>query len=188
MGAYLAALVGAELGNLLAGKTKVDIVLLPLVTIVSGGLVAQFCGPGIQQVMLGLGNFINLATELHPIPLGIIVSLVMGMVLTLPISSAAIAISLNLSGIAAGAATVGCCANMIGFAVASYKENGWGGLDVYKRQGVSCRVFVCIIKGAFLAPRLCQFGKLTFQCSVTCVNGCRCFLFVECDNCFLLNA
>ena len=128
VGAYLAALVGAELGNLLAGKTKIDIVLLPLVTIVSGGLVAQLCGPAIQKVMLGLGNFINLATELHPIPMGIIVSVVMGMVLTLPISSAAIAISLNLSGIAAGAATVGCCANMIGFAIASYKENGWGGL------------------------------------------------------------
>jgi uncharacterized membrane protein len=75
-----------------------------------------------------IGNFINMATELHPIPMGIIVSVTMGIILTLPISSAALAISLNLSGLAAGASVVGCCANMVGFAVASYKENGLGGL------------------------------------------------------------
>lgn len=128
VGAYVASLLGAEVGTLIAGKTKVDIILLPFVTIVVGGLVGRFIGPGINRLMVDLGAFINAATELHPIPMGIIVSVVMGMVLTAPISSAAIAISLGLSGIAAGAATVGCCANMVGFAVISFRENGWGGL------------------------------------------------------------
>jgi hypothetical protein len=128
VGAYVASLVGAEIGRLCAGKTKVDIVLLPLVTIVTGGLAGRFVGPGISAVMTALGTFVNAATVLHPIPMGIIVSVVMGMVLTAPISSAALAISLGLTGIAAGASTVGCCANMIGFAVISFKENGWGGL------------------------------------------------------------
>ena len=116
VGAFLASLAGAEIAGLLVGKTKVDIVVLPFVTIVVGGLVATWIGPG------------NLATELQPIPMGILVSVVMGMALTAPISSAAIAISLDLSGLAAGAATVGCCVNMLGFAVASYRENGVGGL------------------------------------------------------------
>lgn len=128
VGAFLASLAGAELAGLLAGKTKVDIVVLPFVAIVAGGLVATWIGPGINAMMTGIGSFINLATELQPIPMGILVSVVMGMALTAPISSAAIAISLDLSGLAAGAATVGCCVNMLGFAVASYRENGVGGL------------------------------------------------------------
>ena len=128
VGAYVSSLVGAEIAGLLAGKTKVDIVALPFVTIVIGGLVANWIGPGINAFMTALGSFINMATELQPIPMGILVSVVMGMALTAPISSAAIAISLNLSGLAAGAATVGCCVNMLGFAVASYKENGVAGL------------------------------------------------------------
>ena len=116
VGAFLASLAGAELAGLLAGKTKVDIVVLPFVAIVAGGLVATWIGPGINAMMTGIGSFINLATELQPIPMGILVSVVMGMALTAPISSAAIAISLDLSGLAAGAATVGCCVNMLGFA------------------------------------------------------------------------
>lgn len=128
VGAFLASLAGAEIAGLLVGKTKVDIVVLPFVTIVVGGLVATWIGPGINAMMTGIGKFINLATELQPIPMGILVSMVMGMALTAPISSAAIAISLDLSGLAAGAATVGCCVNMLGFAVASYRENGVGGL------------------------------------------------------------
>lgn len=128
VGAYVSSLAGAEIAGLLAGKTKVDIVALPFVTIVIGGLVANWIGPGINAFMTALGSFINMATELQPIPMGILVSVVMGMALTAPISSAAIAISLNLSGLAAGAATVGCCVNMLGFAVASYKENGVAGL------------------------------------------------------------
>lgn len=128
VGAYLAAVVGAEIGGLIAGRTPVDIVLVPIVTITIGGLVGTFVGPSIQAVMTGLGAFINSATELHPIPMGIIISTVMGLALTAPISSAAISISLGLSGIAAGAACVGCATQMVGFAVASYRENKLGGL------------------------------------------------------------
>ncbi len=128
VGAYLSAVVGAEIGNLVAGKTPVDIVLVPIVTISVGGLVGRFVGPGISAVMTGLGSFINTATNMHPIPMGIIVSTVMGLALTAPISSAAISISLGLEGIAAGAACVGCATQMVGFAVASYRENKFGGL------------------------------------------------------------
>lgn len=128
IGSFLAAIIAAEIANLLAGKTKVDIVALPLVTIVIGGLIAKFVGPYVNAMMTSLGDFINVATEMQPIPMGIIVSVVMGMALTAPISSAAIAISMGLDGLAAGAATVGCCANMIGFAVISFRENGIGGL------------------------------------------------------------
>ena len=128
VGSYVAAVVGAELGNLVAGKTRVDIVLVPIVTIVAGCLAGKFVGPGVSALMKGLGAFINEATQLQPVPMGIIVSVVMGMVLTAPISSAALAISLDLSGLAAGAAAVGCCCQMVGFAVASYRENKVGGL------------------------------------------------------------
>ncbi|MBQ4638809.1 MAG: PTS sugar transporter subunit IIC [Clostridia bacterium] len=128
VGAYVASVVGAELGNLVAGKTPVDIVLVPIVTIITGGLAGTFVGPGVSAMMSGLGAFINTATEMNPVPMGIIVSTVVGMVLTLPISSAALCISLGLEGIAAGAAAVGCSAQMIGFAVMSYRENKFGGL------------------------------------------------------------
>ena len=128
VGAFIAALIAAEVGKFISGKTKVDIVLVPFATIIAGGLAGYFISPVMSQVMNGLGQIINKATELKPIPMGIAVSVLMGMILTLPISSAAIAISLNLSGLAAGAATVGCCANMIGFAIASYRENKFGGL------------------------------------------------------------
>ena len=127
VGAFIASLAAAEFSKLIQGKTKVDIVLVPITTIIVGGLVGNYISPYISSFMDYIGGFINMATELHPIPMGIIVSVTMGIVLTLPISSAALAMSLKLSGIAAGASTVGCCANMIGFAVASYKENGIGG-------------------------------------------------------------
>ncbi len=128
VGAFIAALVGAEFSKLISGKTKVDIVLVPLATIIIGGFVGRYVAPYMAMIMNFVGGIINTATEMHPIPMGIIVSVVMGIVLTLPISSAALAISLGLSGLAAGASTVGCAANMIGFAVASYRENGFGGL------------------------------------------------------------
>lgn len=128
VGAFLAAVVGAEIGGLVAGKTPVDIVLVPIVTIVSGGLAGTLAGPPVSALMTGLGSLINRATALAPVPMGIVVSTVMGLALTAPISSAAIAISLGLDGLAAGAAAVGCSAQMIGFAVASYRENKLGGL------------------------------------------------------------
>lgn len=127
VGAFVAALLGAEFSKLISGKTKVDIVLVPAGTIIIGGLSGVFVGPVMASVMKGLGELINRATELQPIPMGIIVAVVMGMILTLPISSAALAISLGLSGLAAGASVVGCATQMVGFAVASYRENGIGG-------------------------------------------------------------
>lgn len=128
MGAFIASLVGIEIGKLITGKTKVDIILVPLATILIGGAIGLLVGPAISNFMVALGNMINWAVEKQPFIMGILVSVIMGMILTLPISSAAISIILNLNGLAAGAATVGCCANMIGFAIASYKENKVGGL------------------------------------------------------------
>lgn len=128
LGAFLAAYVGIELGQLVTGKTKVDILVTPLVTIGVGSLVGLILGPPITGFMTWLGSLINWGTEQQPFIMGIVVSVLMGMILTLPISSAALGIILNLSGLAAGAATVGCCCNMVGFAVASYRENKVGGL------------------------------------------------------------
>ena len=128
LGAFIAALAGIELGHLVSGKTKVDILVTPLVTILCGSAVGLILGPPISAFMTGLGSIINWGTEQQPFLMGIIVSVLMGMILTLPISSAALGIILNLSGLAAGAAVIGCCCNMVGFAVASYRENGVGGL------------------------------------------------------------
>ena len=105
-----------------------DIILVPIFTIMIGGAVGLLVGPPISNFMLALGELINWAVDKQPVIMGILVSVLMGMILTLPISSAALAIILNLSGLAGGAATVGCCANMVGFAVASFKENGISGL------------------------------------------------------------
>ncbi|PKL13062.1 MAG: PTS sugar transporter subunit IIC [Spirochaetae bacterium HGW-Spirochaetae-8] len=128
VGALLAGLAGAEASKLVAGKTKVDIILVPLTAILVGGLVGVSLAPVVAVMMKAIGAFINSLTTLYPLPMGILVSVVVGMVLTLPISSAAICISLGISGLAAGAATVGCCAQMVGFAVSSYRENKLGGL------------------------------------------------------------
>ncbi len=128
VGAYIAAVAGSEVGSLVAGRTGVDIILTPMVTIVSGGLVGQLAGGYVNQFMSFLGGVVNSATELSPLPMGVIVSVVVGMALTAPISSAALCIMLDLSGLAAGAATVGCCAQMVGFAVMGFRANGWGGL------------------------------------------------------------
>jgi uncharacterized membrane protein len=127
-GAFVAAVVGAEFGKMVSKETKIDILVTPATTIVTGVLAGTLVGPVIASMMTGLGKWIMWATELHPIPMGILVSVLMGIILTLPISSAALAIMLELGGLAAGAATVGCSAQMVGFAVASYRENGWGGL------------------------------------------------------------
>lgn len=128
LGAFIAALVGIELGRLVSGRTKVDILVTPLTVILSGSAVGLILGPPISSLMTALGELINWGTIQQPFLMGIIVSVLMGMILTLPISSAALGVILNLSGLAAGAATIGCCCNMVGFAVASYRENKVGGL------------------------------------------------------------
>lgn len=128
LGAFIAAYVGIKVGHLVAGKTKLDILITPLLVIMTGGAAGIIVGTPISRFMNMLGELINWATSTQPFLMGILISVLMGMLLTLPISSAAIGVILNLSGIAAGAATVGCCCNMIGFAVASYRDNGVGGL------------------------------------------------------------
>ena len=128
VGAYIAAVISTELGKIVFKETKIDILVTPSVVIISGVLLAMFVGPGINAFMEAFGRFIENATELRPFLMGIIVSVSVGMALTLPISSAALCIAIGLSGIAAGAATAGCCAQMVGFAVMSFKENRWGGL------------------------------------------------------------
>ena len=127
-GAFVSSVIGAEFGKMISKETKVDIIVTPLFTIVIGVVIAKLIGSYVNYLMIFIGNVIMYATDLLPIPMGIIVSVVMGMVLTLPISSAALAIMLNISGLAAGAATIGCSCQMIGFAVCSLKENGIGGL------------------------------------------------------------
>lgn len=155
VGAYASALIANEFASLVAGKTKIDIVVTPIVTIITGGLVSTFTGPFLSGITTGLGDIINSATQLHPFPMGIAVSVLMGLALTAPISSAAIAIMLGLDGIAAGAAAVGCAAQMIGFAVTSFKANGVGGL-VSQGLGTSMLQFGNIMKRPqiVLAPTL----------------------------------
>lgn len=128
VGAYLSVLIASEVGMLVSKKTPVDIILTPLVTIVTGGLFAKYCCSPINDLVLSIGVLINEATKLNPFLMGITVSVMVGCALTLPISSAAICIMLGIDGLAAGAATAGCCAQMIGFAVISYSDNGVGGL------------------------------------------------------------
>jgi uncharacterized membrane protein len=128
VGSYFAVIIAARVGELVSKKTPVDIILTPLVTIVVGGLIARYCCSPINDFMLYLGSLINNATALSPFLMGVVVSVLVGCALTLPISSAALCIMLGIDGLAAGAATVGCCAQMVGFAVISFKDNGVGGL------------------------------------------------------------
>lgn len=127
-GAFFAAVVGTEFGKAISGETKIDILLAPFVTMMMGSITAMIIGPPIGALMVGLGEIIMWATEQQPIIMGVIIAVVVGIVLTLPISSAALCIMLGLSGIAGGAATVGCCCQMVGFAIQSYKDNGVGGI------------------------------------------------------------
>lgn len=126
--AYLASIVAVEIGLLIAGKTSIDILLVPLVSLISGTVVAYFFGPPVAALLSAIGRGIELATTLQPVLMGIVVSIVMGILLTMPTSSAAIGISIQMNGISAAAACAGCAAQMVGFAVSSFRENRWGGL------------------------------------------------------------
>lgn len=125
---FFIAIIAAELGKLVSKETKVDIIVTPFVTIGAGVLLSIGCAKYIGMAASSIGEIIQWATELQPFLMGIIVSVVIGMVLTLPISSAAICHALTLTGLAGGAALAGCCAQMVGFAFLSFKENKWGGL------------------------------------------------------------
>ncbi|MGF7060501.1 PTS transporter subunit IIC [Brassicibacter mesophilus] len=128
VGAFLAAVVGAEFGKAVSKETPVDIVVTPAVTAIFGTIVGTLVGPGINEFMIGLGAIIMRATELQPIPMGMLVAAIMGITLTLPISSTAIGIMIGISGLASGASVVGCCAHTVGFGIQSYRENGFSGL------------------------------------------------------------
>lgn len=128
LGAFVASFVALEVGSLVVGKTKVDIIVVPICAIFAGSLVGLLVGPPISSFMTMIGNVINVGAEQQPVLMGIIVATLMGIALTLPISSAAIGVTLGLSGIAAGAAVIGCAVQMVGFAVMSFRENKWSGL------------------------------------------------------------
>lgn len=175
LGAFVAAFVGITIGHLIAGKTKLDIILTPLVTIGTGSAIGVLVGPPISAMMTGLGDIINWGTEQQPFLMGIIVSVLMGMILTLPISSAALGIILNLQGVAAGAAVIGCCCNMVGFAVASFRENKFGGLlaqgigtSMLQVPNIMRRPLIwipAIVSSAILGPIGTVFVKM--QCNAT---------------------
>lgn len=127
-GAFVAVIVAVELTKIVHKSTKVDIIVTPLTeTLIGYGISILVC-PLIARAMYWLGNFINTATEMQPLLMGIVISVVVGMILTLPISSAAICAMIGIAGLAGGAATAGCCAQMVGFAVMSFRENRVGGL------------------------------------------------------------
>ncbi|MCR4776176.1 MAG: PTS sugar transporter subunit IIC [Saccharofermentans sp.] len=128
LGVFVAVIFAVEIGKMISKETKVDILVTPIVSLGVGYLIAYLTCPAIAVAMNWLGTFINTATQLHPFIMGIIVSVVVGIILTLPISSAAICASIGITGLAGGAALAGCCAQMIGFAVASYRENKMGGI------------------------------------------------------------
>ncbi|PID93166.1 MAG: PTS sugar transporter subunit IID [Bacteroidetes bacterium] len=123
---FLAAVITTEFGKMISKTTPIDIIITPMSTLLVGLLFARLVGPPVQQLMQAISHFIAWSVELQPFIMGMVLAVVMGMLLTLPISSAAIAISLSLSGLAAGASTVGCAAQMIGFAVMSIHDNNSG--------------------------------------------------------------
>ena len=124
----IVAILACEAGKLVSKETKVDILVTPFVTIFVGTALAMWWAPAIGKAASGVGAVIMWATEQQPFVMGIVVSVVIGIALTLPISSAAICAAFGLTGLAGGAAVAGCCANMVGFAVLSFRENRWGGL------------------------------------------------------------
>ena len=125
---YFVTIVAAECGKLVSKETKIDILVTPIVTILAGIGIASLVAAPIGTAAAAVGDFVKWATVLQPFWMGILVSVVIGSALTLPISSAAICSVLGLTGLAGGAAVAGCCAQMVGFAVMSFKENRWGGL------------------------------------------------------------
>ncbi len=148
-GSFVTAAIATEFGKAISKETKVDIIITPIVTIVIGALIGTLIGPVIGNFMTALGNLIIKATEWQPFFFGIVIAVLVGIALTAPISSAALCMMLGLSGLAAGAATVGCSAQMIGFAIMSYRENGFGGL-IAQGLGTSMLQISNIIKNPWI--------------------------------------
>ena len=152
---FIITVFAAELGKMVSKETKIDIIVTPCVTILSGVLLSMWWAPGIGAAANAVGSAIMWATDLQPFLMGICVSVLVGVALTLPISSAAICAALGLTGLAGGAAVAGCCAQMVGFAVMSFKENRWGGL-VAQGIGTSMLQMGNIVKNPriWIAPTL----------------------------------
>ena len=153
---FFVAIIAAEIGKAVSKETKIDILVTPIVTTLAGIGVAALVAAPIGAAAAAVGRFIMWATELQPFFMGILVSVVVGVALTLPISSAAICAALGLTGLAGGAAVAGCCAQMVGFAVMSFRENRWGGL-VAQGIGTSMLQMPNIVKNVrvWIPPTLC---------------------------------
>lgn len=169
-GSYITALLAIEFGKMVYKTTRIDIIITPFVTILVGFLTGTFIGPPINKFMIWFGEIINWSTAQQPIIMGMLVAVLMGWALTAPISSVAISLMLSLDGLAAGAACVGCAAQMVGFGVSSYRENGIGGL-LAQGMGTSMLQVANILKkpiiiipptiaGAVLAPFATVWLKL----------------------------
>ncbi len=148
-GAFVASALASEFGKAVSKETKVDIIVTPVVTIIIGALVGTLLAPLIGNLMTGLGALIMRATEWQPFFFGIFIAVIVGLALTAPISSAALCMMMGLSGLAAGAATVGCAAQMIGFATMTYRENGFGGF-IAQGLGTSMLQISNIIKNPWI--------------------------------------
>ena len=165
-GAFVATVIGVELGKLVSKETKLDILVTPAVTLLAGYLAALLIGPSVESLMNGLGASIVWATEQRPLIMGIVVATMVGLALTAPISSAALAIMLGLSGLAAGAATAGASAQMIGFAVMSFRENRWGGL-VAQGLGTSMLQIPNIVRNPWVLLPPTLAGMVTGPLAIT---------------------
>lgn len=165
-GAFLAALLGAEFGKAVSKETKIDIIITPVVTFAVGYAVAVFIGPYIDWFMRWIGSGLMWATEQQPLIMGMVVATLVGLALTAPISSAALCIMMDLAGPAAGAATAGCCAQMIGFAVLSFGANRWGGL-VAQGLGTSMLQIPNIIRHPWILLPPTLAGLITGPLSIT---------------------
>ena len=153
---FFVAIIAAEIGKAVSKETKIDLLVTPIVTILGGIGVAALIAAPIGKAATAVGQFIMWATDLRPFLMGILVSVAVGMALTLPISSAAICAAFGLTGLAGGAAVAGCCAQMVGFAVMSFRENRWGGL-VAQGIGTSMLQMGNIVRNPriWIPPTLC---------------------------------
>lgn len=149
IGVFISTIFAVELGKIVSKETKIDIIVTPMTTILIGIPIAKLLGPSVNYLMIKIGELIMVSTRQQPLIMGMLVSVLVGLALTLPISSAAICMMLSLSGPAGGAATVGCCCQMVGFAVISFKDNGIEGL-VAQGLGTSMLQMPNIIKNKYI--------------------------------------
>lgn len=172
LGVFFCCIIAAEIGKLISKETKVDLLVTPIVTLLAGVGAAWILCPSCSVIVYYLGEFVRTATVQVPFLMGILISVVVGMILTLPISSAAICAMIGISGIAGGAAAVGCCAQMVGFAVISFRENRWGGL-VAQGLGTSMLQMGNIVKNPRIWIPATLASAVTGPLS-TCVFGLTC--------------